>query len=202
MNKLDYIVLLAYLVLVLIIGWQFRVKEKSHASFFLAGRVMGWFPIGLSVMVTTFSAINYLAFPNEVFGYGLYILAALPVFFLAAWPITKIWMPFFHDMQLTSVYEYLELRFDRKVRLLASSIFILWRLFWMATALYASGQIMSVLTGVKMEYIILLGGVTATVYTFCRWYEGGDVDRCSPVLCTIWWYYHWALLCRWRQQYR
>ena len=166
MGSLDLAVLIIYLLLILCIGWFFRIRQGGHDTFFLAGRNMGWFPIGLSVMVTTFSAINYLAFPNEVFSYGLYVLAALPVFFIAAWPITKIWMPFFHDMKLTSAYEYLEYRFSVQVRSLASGIFILWRLFWMATALYASGKIMSGLTGIGISYIILVAGLVATVYTF------------------------------------
>lgn len=93
MTTLDYIGLAIYLLVILAMGWRFRVRNETHAEYFLAGRRMGWFPIALSVMVTSFSAINFVAFPNEVFGYGLYVLAALPVFFLAAWPITKIWIP-------------------------------------------------------------------------------------------------------------
>ena len=135
MNAADNIVLIVYLSAILLIGWRFRIKSGNDEDYFLASRGMGWFPIGLSVMVTVFSAINYVALPNEVFGYGLYVIVALPVFFLVAWPITTIWMPFFHDMRLTSAYEYLERRFDPRVRALASGLFILWRLFWMATAL-------------------------------------------------------------------
>jgi len=165
MGFLDYAILTVYLLAVLGIGLYFRVTEGSHTDFFLAGRSMGWFPIGLSVMVTVFSAINYVALPNEVFGYGLYVTVALPVFFVAAWPITRIWMPFFHAMRLTSAYEYLERRFDGRVRCLASGLFILWRLFWMATALYASGQILAVLTGLSTAAVILTCGLAATVYT-------------------------------------
>ena len=101
----DYAVLLIYLLILLGIGWFFRSAGRDGTSFFLAGRSMGYFPIGLSVMVTTFSALNYLAFPGEVYGHGLYVLVSLPVFFLAAVPVVLIWMPFFHRMKLVSVYE-------------------------------------------------------------------------------------------------
>jgi hypothetical protein len=83
-TQTDSVVLVLYLALVLGVGLFFRVRKGDHAEFFLAGRSMGWVPVGLSVMVTVFSAINYVALPNEVFGYGLYVIAALPVFFLAA----------------------------------------------------------------------------------------------------------------------
>lgn len=165
MTAPDYLVLVVYLCVVLGIGLCFRTRSGEGAEFFLAGRSMGWLSIGLSVMVTVFSAINYLAFPNEVFGNGLYVIAALPVFLLAAWPITRIWMPFFHSMQLTSVYEYLQRRFDARVRSLASGLFILWRAAWMAVALYASGSILAALAGLPPLAVILVGGLAATAYT-------------------------------------
>ena len=74
-------------------------------------------------------------------------------------------MPFFHGKKLVSLYEFLEERFDYRVRALASGLFLAWRFFWMATALYASAQIMSRLTGVSLPAVILAGGVVATVYT-------------------------------------
>lgn len=165
MSPTDKLILLLYLLMTLGIGWAARTREDRADTFFLAGRRMGWFPIGLSVMVTVFSAINYVALPGEVFGYGLYVTASFPVFFLAAWPITQIWIPFFHEMRLTSVYEYFERRFDVRVRVLASGLFIFWRLFWMATALYASGNILGALTGLPATLIILAGGLVAAAYT-------------------------------------
>jgi Na+/proline symporter len=155
----------SYLIVVLGLGYFARCSGKGKSEFFLAGRSMSWFPIGLSVMVTIFSAVNYLAMPSEVFGYGLYVIAALPVFFLVAFPVTKIWMPFFHDMQLTSAYEYLEKRFDTKVRILGSVMFLFWRLFWMATALYAAGKVMGLITQINPAYLIIVCGLIATVYT-------------------------------------
>jgi len=166
MSPLDYCILLIYLLVVLSIGWLAARRTGQDDEFFLAGRGMGWLPIGLSVMVTSFSAINYLAIPSEIFGYGLYVIVSFPVFFLAAWPISKVWMPYLHGLQVTSVYEILEKRYDVRVRSLASGLFILWRFFWMATALYASGKIMGALTGWPQWSLILLCGLIATGYTF------------------------------------
>ncbi len=166
MSPLDFCVFILYLIGVLCIGWTASRKSAQDDEYFLASRSMGWLPIGLSVMVTSFSAINYLAIPSEIFGYGLYVVVSFPVFFLAAWPISKIWMPYFHNLHATSVYEILERRYDVRVRSLASGLFILWRFFWMATALYASGKIMGALTGWPQWLLILLCGLIATGYTF------------------------------------
>ncbi len=165
MEAADYGILAGYLAAVLGIGVYARRAGADSADFFLAGRSMGWFPIGLSVMVTVFSAINYVALPSEVFAYGLSVIVALPVFFVAVWPINRFWMPFFFDMQLVSAYEYLERRFDSRVRSLASGLFVLWRIFWMATSLYASGSILGVLSGHSGAAVILTCGIAATLYT-------------------------------------
>ncbi len=166
MTFIDTIVLLVYLALVLAIGLAAGRRAHGGDEYFLAGRSMGWISVGLSIMVTSFSAINYVSIPTEVFGNGLAVTASFAVFFIVAWPISRIWMPYFHGMGLTSVYEFLERRFDWRVRSLASGLFILWRFFWMATALYASAKIMSVLTGWSLWTLILLCGAVATAYTF------------------------------------
>ena len=164
MNPLDVAVFLTYLLG--IAGFSCALHRRRQPSdVFLAGRAMGWFPIGLSVMITLFSAVNFVAFPTEVMGYGLYVLASLPVFVLVAIPITRIFIPFFHGMRLTSLYAYLEARFDRRTRLLASGLFILWRLFWMATALYATARMLGAITGLSFHLLIVLAGGVAAFYT-------------------------------------
>ncbi len=158
MSAIDYLVVALYLVILLGIGWRYRTRSENAREYFLAGRGMGYFPIGLSVMVTSFSAINFLALPGEVAGYGLYVLASFPVFFLSAWVVAKFWMPFLLNRETVSLYEILERRFDYRVRALASGLFLLWRFFWMATALYATARIMGVLTGIPLPAAILTGG--------------------------------------------
>ncbi|MFW5859974.1 MAG: sodium:solute symporter family transporter [Planctomycetota bacterium] len=165
MDLIDILLLLAYLLAVLGIGLFHARRRAAADDFFLAGRSMGMLPIGLSVMVTSFSAVNYISVPTEVAGNGLYIVAAFPVFALAAWPISRIWMPFFHAMRLTSVYAWLEERFDLRVRCLGSALFILWRVCWMATALYASGRILAGVADLPPVLVICGGGLLATVYT-------------------------------------
>lgn len=165
MKLLDYIVFLGYLAGVMGVGAWARSKEKREGDYFLAGRSLGRWPIGLSVMVTAFSAINFIAFPSEVFQHGLYVLASLPAFLLVAWPISRFFIPFFHRQTSSSGYAFLETVYDYKVRALTSGLFLIWRVIWMSTALYASGKILSAVTGWNVFVILTLCGITATLYT-------------------------------------
>jgi SSS family transporter len=159
------IVFAAYLLGILILGLVLRKRGRTRGEFFLAGRSMPWFPLGVSVMVTAFSAINMVAFPGEVFGFGLYVTASLPVFVLVAIPVTRVVIPFFHGMQLTSAYEYLERRFDVRVRLLGSGFFVLWRLAWMATVLFATAKFLSAVGGIGITTAIVATGTVAAIYS-------------------------------------
>jgi len=165
MQTLDYAVFLSYILIALGIGARFARRQHRGGDFFLAGRSMHWFPIGLSILVTSFSAINYTAFSGEIFANGLYAILSLPIFALVALPITRLFMPFYHHMGLVSAYEYLERRFDVRVRCLTSALFILWRLLWMAVLIYVPCKILALTTGIDPVYLILLAGLVATAYT-------------------------------------
>ena len=166
MQAADYIVMAVYVVLVLGLGACFSRRQRSQGEFFLAGRSLSWLPLGLSVMASLFSAVNYTAFPTEIMGHGLYVILTLPMFVVVALPITRVAMPFLRGMQLCSAHEYLERRFDLRVRCVAGVLFVLWRLFWMATTLYAASVLMRRLVGASSMYpFLLVVGVTAVIYT-------------------------------------
>ncbi|HRU04613.1 MAG TPA: sodium/solute symporter [Candidatus Brocadiia bacterium] len=165
MTLADWTICAAYLAGAMTLGVVVSRRLKTGGDYFLAGRSMGWLPVGLSVMVTLFSAVNYTAFPNEVAGHGCYVLLVLPAFLFVWPPVARVFIPFFHDMRLLSAYEYLERRFDVRARRLASALFIGWRLLWMATALYATCRALSFLTGMPYWALLLLAGVVTVAYT-------------------------------------
>lgn len=165
MRIIDVIILAAYFAVIVTIGMAVSRRGQTDKDFFLAGRSMHWFPIGLSITLTAFSGINYTAFSGEVFGHGMYVALSLPVFIFVAFPVIRIIMPFYHQLGVTSAYEYLEKRFDPRVRILASGLFILWRTFWMATALYVPAKVLALLTGWNLYGVILLTGGVVTIYS-------------------------------------
>ncbi len=175
MQTLDILIVAGYFVVILLIGIiiSFRRQAKNKGpnqsaddtEFFLAGRSMHWVPVGLSIMVTAFSGINYTAFSGEVFSNGLYVALSLPVFVFVAFPVIRIIMPLYQHLGVSSAYEYLEKRFDRRVRSLASGLFILWRTFWMATALYVPSKVLSTLTGFNLYLLIFITGAVVTFYS-------------------------------------
>lgn len=168
LTSIDYGVLVLYLAAMVAIGFYFSGQQTSTKEFFLAGRSLGWFPLGLSLMATLISALTYTGLPGQAYYVGLKVLV-MP---LAVWlimPLVIGWVtPIYRGLGLYSIYEYLELRFDATVRLLASLLFVVWRMLWMGGVIYAPCKALLIASGwdvPEWPLIIALGLVT-TFYTF------------------------------------
>lgn len=167
---IDWTICGSYLCLVVGLGLYFSNKQKNNDDFFLGGRNMHWVPVGLSLFATTFSSNSFVGLPAEgAFGDYHQLLAILLIPFVII-PITCIWViPFYRGLEYTSLYEYLERRFARPVRLIASVIFMLYSAGWMGTMLLAVSRILNVVLDtesiVQTVLIITITGMLATLYT-------------------------------------
>jgi SSS family transporter len=165
MTGIDWLILFAYLAGLLAVALRASRRDGSPSSFFLADRRMPALAVGLSVMATAFSATNYVALPSEVAAEGLYVLASLPAFVLVAPLINRVVIPFFRGMQLPTAYSFLELRFDGRVRVMATLMFLFWRWLWLSAALLALGAMASHLAQLPPLATIVVVGLIATAYT-------------------------------------
>jgi SSS family transporter len=163
---LDSIIVVAYLATLAGVGVYFARRQSSD-TFLVAARRMSWLPVGLSLMAALNSGVDYLTQPSATIQYGLVLLVGVTSW-LAIYPwVARVVFPFYHRLHFYSVYEYLEHRFDVRVRTLAAFIFILWRLGWMATALYVPCLAIHSVTGEAFDLttMIIVLGALVTLYT-------------------------------------
>jgi len=168
LHPVDYGVLALYLAAMVAIGFYFSREQHTSQDFFLAGRSMGWFPIGLSVMATLLSALSYTGVPGAAYYAGFkYLLMPIAVW-LTVPLLTSCVLPLYSGLQLYSVYEYLEMRFDAVVRFCSSLAFVFWRLLWLGGVLYAPCKVLVVAAGLEIPVwvLIVLLGAASTAYTF------------------------------------
>lgn len=164
---LDGVIIVAYLAALTGIGVYFSRRQTSLEHFFLADRRMGWLPIGLSLMAALNSGIDYIGMPGTTLKFGvIFVVTALSWFFIYPWA-AYVMLPFYRRLKIISVYEYLEHRFDVRVRTLAASIFLLWRIGWMATALYVPCLAIDTVTGGRLPLVplVVVLGTVVTLYT-------------------------------------
>ena len=164
MHALDYVIILGYLAFTLGLGFYFG-RHQSRQEFFAAGSSMGWLAVGLSVMATLFSSNSFVFYPSAAFGGTLLIGLSLVTFTLMTPIIVYVFIPMFRRLECDTAYHYLEKRFHVSVRCLASGLFILLRIAWMASATYAASLVVATVAGVPQPAVILVLGLVAIIYT-------------------------------------
>ncbi|MCE9525159.1 MAG: sodium/solute symporter [Planctomycetales bacterium] len=173
LQPLDYAAVVVYLLLTLGIAIWFGRLQKNTEDFFVGGRRMPWFAVGLSILATLFSTLSYLGVPGEMIKQGIAMFLgylAIPLTYIV---ISYVWIPFFMRLKLTSAYEYLERRFSYPVRLLGAMLFILLRLGWMSMVVFAASLALDMVKGGDLEWLAgpdifwAIGtiGVVAAIYT-------------------------------------
>jgi len=164
-DRLDWVVLVGYLVAIVSFGvWAGRGNRRID-DFFLAGRQMRWWAVGLSVMATQISAVTFVGTTGQAYTDGMRFLVfyfGLP-FAMVTLCLTVV--PFFYRARVITAYEYLEKRFDARTRTLTSLLFLMSRGLSMGVTLYAPSLVLSVILGWSEAGTILLmaGGTIAYV---------------------------------------
>lgn len=165
LTPLDMAVFAIYMIALFCLGAWFSTERKNLKNYLLADQSVHWIIVAVSVMAALFSGISYLGAPAESFFHDLTYLWVIVSFFIATPITTLLFLPFFRGLNLVTAYEYLERRFDRRLRRLASALFLGRVTLYIATAIYAPALAMSTITNLPLLPSILITGAIATIYT-------------------------------------
>ncbi|XP_069188022.1 sodium-dependent multivitamin transporter [Procambarus clarkii] len=163
----DYLVFSVMLVASLAIGIFYAVKSRHKANdeFLLGSRSLTCFPVSMSLLASYISSILVLGGPAEAYYHGLewwYICGGQ----LALVAVALIFVPFFYEFRMTSMYEYLELRYaSRWVRSVAGGMFVIQMLLYQAVVIYAPALALASVTDFPLWVSVITVGVIASVYT-------------------------------------
>lgn len=162
---IDYIVLFAYLGSMVAVGYAFSRREGSTERFFVGGRGMAWWAVGISIFATQLSAITYISIPGMayendwawlVYNLGIPLIGAFVVFYL---------LPVYRRSGRTTIYDMLEERFGPETRAYGALAYILMQTGRVAIVLYLPSLALAEVTGLPVYWMILPMGVLVTIYT-------------------------------------
>jgi SSS family solute:Na+ symporter len=165
MHALDWLVVAAYLVWVVVDGLKRTKASDEVKGYFLANRSLPWWAVGLSVMATQLSAITLVGTTGQGYRDGLRFVQfyfGLPIAMLI---LSVTVVPFFHRANVYTAYEYLEQRFDAKTRTLTSLLFLLSRGLSCGVIVAAPAVILSIVLGWNLTVTVLAIGLPTAVYT-------------------------------------
>jgi solute:Na+ symporter, SSS family len=176
MSLVDWGVVVAYLVWMIVDGLKRSNRTDEMEGYFLGGRSLPWWAVGLSVMATQLSAITLVGTTGQAYATGLRFVQfyfGLPIAMII---LSQTVVPFFYRARVYTAYEYLEQRFDVRVRTATSFLFLLGRVFALGVVLSAPAVVISAIVNwtipttvmvlaLPMIFYTSFGGVQAVAWT-------------------------------------
>lgn len=163
---LDWTIIGLYFLAVIGISWYVsRNMGHTTGDFFLGGQKIPWWAAGLSIFGSKLSALTFIAIPAKAYATDwVYIMNNVMIVAIAP-IVTLFYLPYFRKLKLTSVYEYLQIRFNTKVKLLGSLTFVIFQLSRLGVVIYLPALVLSTVTGINIFACILLTTFITTAYS-------------------------------------
>ncbi len=165
MSGTDYLVLVLYLAVVCGIAARFSGRQRSLKDYFMGDHNIPWYAAAFSGVATIVSAASFLGGPGVAFSGNLEFLQYRLAMPLVLGIICGLILPMFFRLRVYSIYEYLERRFDARVRLVASGLFLVLKTGYLAICIYAPAIVLARMSGLPtVGIVVAVGGITA-LYT-------------------------------------
>ncbi|RVE56322.1 hypothetical protein OJAV_G00219980 [Oryzias javanicus] len=156
-------------------AWVDR-RKNSSGDFLTAGRTLTALPVSMSLTASAMSAITVLSNPAEVYRFGAIFGLFCISYFLGTIITSEIFLPIFYRLGFTSTYEYLELRFNKTIRLLGTVIFLFQTILVGGISVYGPALALNKVINMNLwigisstaavcTFYCTLGGIKAVVWT-------------------------------------
>ncbi len=143
-----------------------RTRHVMSARSYLQGdRDMKWWTVGLSIMATQASAITFLSTPGQAYDDGMRFVQ-----FYFGMPFAMVFLcifvlPIYYRLNVYTAYEYLEGRFDLRMRTFTALLFLVQRGLAAGITIYAPSIVLSAILGWSLNGTILFMGGVVILYT-------------------------------------
>ena len=165
MELFDWIVLIITLTIIVLFGIWKNNSHKNIHEYLKGGNEARWWTVGLSVMATQASAITFLSTPGQAYHDGMGFVQFYFGLPFAMFVVCLFFIPIYHKLKVYTAYEFLENRFDIRVRTLTAILFLLQRGLASGITIYAPAIILSVVLGWNLKLMVILVGSLVITYT-------------------------------------
>lgn len=166
LTGLNLVILALYFLVLIFMGLYFSRRQKNSDDYFKGGGRIPWWAAALSLFGTGLSAITFMAVPAKTFATDWAYFMRGSTILLIPLLVNWLFIPYFRKVNITSAYEYLEMRFNKLVRLLGSLSFLIFQIGRLAVVLFLPSIALNVVTGIDINLCILLMGGVSVLYTF------------------------------------
>ncbi|XP_077550040.1 sodium-coupled monocarboxylate transporter 2-like isoform X1 [Haemaphysalis longicornis] len=165
----DYVVFISLTSLSLGTGLYLSLRKRSRLNdkdeTFLGSRTMHAFPLALSTMASNITALGIIAFVSHYYVYGFHTLWAVPAFVPGGLIITYLFLPVLYKLKVTSMFEYLRMRYGNGIGIVSSIIYFVLSQAVGAAGIYSAALAMSTVFPIPQVASSIILGVAGTTYT-------------------------------------
>ena len=165
MHPVDWTIVAIYLAWIVWDGLRLTRRSRELEGYFLGGRNLPWWAVGLSVMATQLSAITMVGTTGQGYSDGMRFLQFYYALPLAMIVLSVTLVPFFHNARVYTAYEYLERRFDVKTRAFTSLLFLFSRSMSLGVVISAPAVVLAVVLRIDVTLTVVLIALPTAVYT-------------------------------------
>ncbi len=177
MKTLDLVIIFGYLIGITIFGVLFSGKQETTDDYFVGDRSVPWWAIAMSIVATETSTITFISVPGIAFARNgnFQFLQLVFGYILGRVVISLVFIPLYFKGDLQTVYQLLGERFGLKVKMLASSLFVVMRniadgIRLLLTAIVLAAVYTAFVPGTDDTVVIVgsvvLLGVVMIIFTF------------------------------------
>lgn len=167
MNLIDYLILAAYVLITIIVGYSLKKYMKTSEDFFLSGRSLPSWITSLAFLSANLGALEVIGMVANSAKYGIltvhfYWIGAIPAMLF----LGIFMMPFYYGSKVRSVPEYLKLRYNEATRGLNAISFAAMTLLMSGISMYAMALLFQLTLGWSLTSSIFLSAFVVLIYVF------------------------------------
>ena len=156
LGTIDYTIIIIYLIGTVAFGAYIGRKIKSGKDYFLAGRSLPWWAIGMSLVVSDIGAVDMVGIAGSAYLYGIVLgnydwLGSVPVMIIGAF----LFIPMFWKKKVSTIPEWLGARYNSSVQTTSALIWGIYMPINLGIILYASAVMLNVLLDLNPKVLIL-----------------------------------------------
>ncbi|MBN1508678.1 MAG: sodium:solute symporter family protein [Sedimentisphaerales bacterium] len=165
-GTVDYVVLLAYFAGIMIFGLWFARYTATTKDFFFGGQRFSWWLISFSCIATLVGSYSFIKYSEVGFTYG--VSSTQTYFNDWFWVplLTLVWIPIIYYKKIVSIPEYLEARFDKRTRVAATFIILIYIIGYVGINLVTLGKALHTLLGWQVMTGATITAAAVALYVF------------------------------------
>lgn len=165
LTPLDITIVIIYLIATVAIGLYAGRGNEDTEDYFIAGRNIPQWAVGMTLMATLISSNTLVAHPGIVFQKGMVLVPGFVALPLVLIFVARYIVPFYRRIVGMSAYEFIGRRFGMGGRTYASLGFLFERTFDVGVTLLTTALAISLMTGVDLPAIIFVIAIATLIYT-------------------------------------